>query len=184
VQIFSELQKRKVPTSALFYVPFAWILTEVLTFLFDKFSAPPWADELIAAAFVAGFPAFLVLAWTFDVGAQGITRTSASRLQGYLAAGLAALIMVGGTLALFSRIESGPASAIQTAKPVSEQDPAAANSIAVYAFENLSSDPENAYFSEGMTSELVTRLSQVGGLQVAALTRSKQDICAWAWSQP
>ena len=181
MQIISELRKRRVFTSALFYVPFAWITTEVLTFLFDKFPVPVWADDLVAAAFVAGFPAFMVLAWTFDVGPEGITRTTASRAQGHMAIVLAALIMGAGTTALFYQIEStpavvapGPTTAIAPGQAVNNEP--AGKSIAVYAFENLSSDPENAYFSEGMTSELVARLSLIKGLQIAALTQSKQEV--------
>ena len=183
LQIITELRRRKVLTSALFYVPFAWITAEVLTFLFDRFRVLPWANDLVAAAFVAGFPAFLVLAWTFDVGPEGISRTSASRAQGYVAVLLAVLIMVAGTAALFSLIESGqpvPA-AVGTASSAGEQPVATApiaNSIAVYAFENLSSDPEDAYFSKGMTSELVTRLSQIKELRIAAITQTKEEVLA------
>ena len=61
-----------------------------------------------------------------------------------------------GTVGLFSQITSSPAAAdlTTTALPAETQltaSGAARNSIAVYGFENLSSDPENAYFSEGMT---------------------------------
>ena len=159
--------------------PFAWITTEVLTFLFDKFPVPPWADDLVAAAFVAGFPAFMVLAWTFDLGPEGITRTSASPGQGHLAILLAVLIMGAGTTVLFYQIDSSPAVASSGAVAPPGQPAKGGpvdNSIAVYAFQNLSSDPENAYFSEGMTSELVARLSQVKGLQIAALTQSKEEV--------
>ena len=181
MQFISELRKRRVFTSALLYVPFAWIATEVLTFLFDKFPVPVWADNLVAAAFVAGFPAFMVLAWTFDLGPEGITRTSGSSAQGHLAILLAVLIMGAGTTFLFYQIESPPAvSSPGAVAPPGQPAKArpAGNSIAVYAFQNLSSDPENAYFSEGMTSELIARLSQVQGLQVAALTRSKEEVLA------
>jgi adenylate cyclase len=181
LQIFSELRKRKVVTSALFYVPFAWIATEVLTFLFDKFPVPDWADDLVAAAFVAGFPAFMVLAWTFDVGPDGVTRTSASRFHGFTAIVFAMLIMGAGTTLLFQQIESGQVGSGSAASPaqagsIAPHNPSVSKSVAVYPFENLSSDPENAYFSVGMTSELVTRLAQVKGLQIAALTRSKQEV--------
>ena len=182
MQIIGELSKRKVFTSALLYVPFAWITTEVLTFLFDKFPVPVWADDLIAAAFVAGFPAFMVLAWTFDVGPAGITRTSAGRTQAGMAILFAALIMGVGTTGLFYQIESGPAGASASTAPAAGANIEAPltgptnNSIAVYAFENLSSDPENAYFSEGMTSELITRLSQIKGLQIAALAQTRQEV--------
>jgi eukaryotic-like serine/threonine-protein kinase len=43
-------------------------------------------------------------------------------------------------------------------------------SIAVLPLVNSSADPENEYFSDGMTDELITALSKVEGLQVASRT--------------
>ena len=48
--------------------------------------------------------------------------------------------------------------------PITGESP----SLAVFPFENLSADPENQYFSDGMTEELVSKLSRIQGLQVAS----------------
>ena len=45
-------------------------------------------------------------------------------------------------------------------------------SIAVLPFENLSSDPENEYFSDGMTEEIINALTRIEGLKVTARTSS------------
>ena len=175
MHIIRELRKRRVLTTAAIYVPVAWVTTEVLTFLFEKFPVPAWSEELVAAAFVAGFPATIVLAWTFDLGPDGLTRTTASRAQGWLAIVCAALLMAGGTIGLFKLIETPVEAGSKAALEVST---APVNSIAVYPFENLSSDPENAYFSEGMTSELIARLSQIRGLKIAAISQTRQQTLA------
>jgi eukaryotic-like serine/threonine-protein kinase len=45
-------------------------------------------------------------------------------------------------------------------------------SLAVLPFVNLSPDPENEYFSDGMTDELMSALAKLPGLRVAARTSS------------
>lgn len=51
-------------------------------------------------------------------------------------------------------------------------DFAAAKSVAVLAFANLSNDPENEYFSDGITEELLNVLAKIPGLRVTARTSS------------
>ena len=46
----------------------------------------------------------------------------------------------------------------------------APKAIAVIPLANMSADPENEYFSDGMTEELITALGKVPGLRVAART--------------
>ena len=46
--------------------------------------------------------------------------------------------------------------------------------VAVLPFENLSGDPDNAYFAEGMHEEILTRLAGVAGLKVISGTSTKQ----------
>jgi adenylate cyclase len=47
-----------------------------------------------------------------------------------------------------------------------------ANRLAVLPFVNMSADPENEYFSDGITEELLNTLTRVDGLQVTSRTSS------------
>lgn len=64
----------------------------------------------------------------------------------------------------------------QAAQPSSGAQAALAResspSVAVLPFKNLSADPENEYFSEGLAEEILNALSQIQGLSVAARTSS------------
>jgi serine/threonine protein kinase/Flp pilus assembly protein TadD len=72
------------------------------------------------------------------------------------------------------RMESGESQA--AVRPASRASAAAATdsgpSVAVLPFQNLSADPENEYFSEGLAEEILNALSQIEGLRVAARTSS------------
>src|SRR5438045_2032567 len=75
-----------------------------------------------------------------------------------LAGGAVAAIAVAG-VAGWALFKSSPASA--------------GESIAVLPFENLSGDPNQAYFSDGLAEELRSALSRVAQLKVAARTSSE-----------
>jgi serine/threonine protein kinase len=76
-------------------------------------------------------------------------------------------------------LEKQPSARFQTISDVGTalgRVPAAAAeeapSIAVLPFASMSSDPENEYFSDGISEEIINALSQIGGLHVAARTSS------------
>ena len=75
---------------------------------------------------------------------------------------LAAVIVIGAALILGRRVFFGP-SASQTI-----------TSIAVLPLDNLSRDPEQDYFADGMTEELITDLSKIGALRVISRTSVMQ----------
>ena len=57
--------------------------------------------------------------------------------------------------------------------PATVELPASEKSIAVLPFENLSGDPDNAYFAEGIQEEILTRLAKIAALKVISRTSTQ-----------
>ncbi len=67
------------------------------------------------------------------------------------------LLLVGG-VTWFEKHSAGPSISATASKP----------SVAVLPLQNLSAEPDSAYFSEGMTDEITTKLSKIQGIDVAS----------------
>jgi TolB-like protein/Flp pilus assembly protein TadD len=175
---FAELKRRNVYKVAVAYSVVAWLLIQAASILFPTFEAPSWVMKVFVAIVLLGFPLALLFAWAFELTPEGIKRTeevapqqSISRKTGRkLIAFTAALAVVALALLVFqvvrprggARVSSPPAA---TASPSS----AAAipeKSIAVLPFENLSRDPDNAFFASGIQDEILTALAKISGLKV------------------
>jgi len=90
----------------------------------------------------------------------GTAPRALSRRWALVAVGLLLLAGAAAGIRIWYQKRAAPASATIAAKP----------SVAVLPFQNLSADPENQYFSDGMTEEIITKLSRIKGLEVASRT--------------
>ena len=95
-----------------------------------------------------------------------------SKLVFALAIGLGALVVIAvfGSLfvpGLWRPSEKAKQGSIETL-------PIPPKSIAVLPFENLSRDPDNAYFVEGIQDEILTRLSKIADLKVISRTSTQK----------
>lgn len=142
---FKELKRRKVIRVAIVYAIVAWVVVEVSSVMFPGMLLPDWSGRLVIGLAILGFPIALVLAWAMEITPEGLKTDKQARLEA-------------------------------EEKPAIDAPPAAAkdgfDSIAVLPFLNLSKDPDNEYFSDGMSEELLNLLCKVPQLTVASRTSS------------
>jgi adenylate cyclase len=109
----------------------------------------------------------------FAVGSEGVAKATVPptprprrRVVWFAAAGVAVLVAIG--VVWWQR--AAPPSVVQAPAGAQQRTSAAVGkpSIAVLPFDNMSGDADKAYFADGMTEDLITDLSKVGGLVVIA----------------
>jgi hypothetical protein len=142
----TELRRRNVYKVAIAYSVVAWLLMQVASQIFPFFEIPNWAVRLVVLLLIIGFPVALILAWAFELTPEGLKRTEfADQLREKSAPGRTWIYVVIVTSAIsvslfFLGRYTAPTKLSGSAK-------AAAKSIAVLPFENLSEDKANAYFA-------------------------------------
>ncbi len=190
--LVSELRRRNVIRVAIAYAVAAWLLIEVTATTFPMLRLPEWTATFVAVLLMIGFPMALIFAWAFELTPEGIklekhvvrdestTRFTGRKLDFFI---IGLLVAALGYFAFdkFVLDPSRDAELVQTtAEAVVEKVNETRNlgtvdsSIAVLPFVNMSSDPEQEYFSDGISEELLNVLSKLPGLQVAARTSSFQ----------
>jgi len=164
-QLIKELRRRDVFRSGVAYVVVAWLLIQVSDILLEAFAAPTWAMRAIVIALAVGFPVVLILAWVYEITTQGVKRTEAvsegdvisvhtGRQMDFVIIGVLIVAVALFAADRFRWIDFGTESAVDL------------RSIAVLPFDNLSGDPEQEYFADGMTETLITELSKIAALRV------------------
>jgi TolB-like protein/Flp pilus assembly protein TadD len=152
---------------------------------FPGWGLPDEAINVLLVAAILGFPLALVFGWFYDVTLHGIVRTPSAPEEGgavpqplqrtdYLILG--ALVLVAGLIVYDATREilDAPREAVSAA-PGADFVPAderPENSIAVLPFANISEDPANEFFCDGISEEILNRLSGFEDLFVMARTSS------------
>ena len=182
---FTELKRRNVYKVAVAYAVVSWLLLQAASIFFPAFDAPPWLMRLFIIVIVLGFPVALVFSWAFEITPEGIKleseiapNESIKRRTGRKIVGITVgLAVIAAGLMLFQLVRSRPTvtprEAVSTARTEVATGPVSAKSIAVLPFDNLSRDPDNAYFCEGVQDEILTRLARVADLKVISRTSTQ-----------
>jgi TolB-like protein len=169
-QLFQELKRRNVIRVAIAYLAVGWLILQVAQLVLESTSAPDWVMQVFLLAVAVGFPIAVLFAWAFEMTAEGIKRevdvdreASITRQTGrklnrtiiiVLAAAVAFLLVDKFVL------QSEPA------PTVAEVD----KSVAVLPFVAMSSGPDDEYFADGLTEEILNSLTRLPELLVTART--------------
>src|SRR5437870_10855807 len=169
---FAELKRRNVYKVAIAYGVVAWLLIQIATQVFPFFEIPYWVVRLVVLVIIIGFPIALIVAWAFELTPQGLKRTEVADAMPTRPSARRAwiyVVIIGGALAL-GLFFLGRYTGLRR----SEGTASAEKSIAVLPFDNLSRDPDNAYFAEGIQDEILTRLAKIADLKVISRTSTQQ----------
>ncbi|MBS0284584.1 MAG: hypothetical protein JSS15_09205, partial [Proteobacteria bacterium] len=157
----THLKQRKLVQWALAYIAAAFALLQGIDIVANKFNWPDSLERIFILALAVGFFVTLVLAWYH--GERGAQRVSGTELLI-----LALLLAIGGGL-LWHFAPMSPKATMATSVAATPSAPVTAipaKSIAVLPFTNESGKADEQFFSDGLSDDLITALSQFAGLKV------------------
>jgi TolB-like protein/Flp pilus assembly protein TadD len=177
--LFTELRRRNVFKIAAAYVIVAWLVMQVADVVLPTFEAPDWVMQVLVFFLIVGFPVALALAWAFELTPEGFrSQAEADASPGAsVRTGQKLNYLVIGGLALALGLVVLDAYVLNDSRPAQSVSPSAdaprqrlEHSVAVLPFENLSPDPNNAYFAEGVHETILNELAKIDDMNVIART--------------
>ncbi|MGD8496467.1 MAG: tetratricopeptide repeat protein, partial [Gemmatimonadales bacterium] len=189
-QLFAELKRRHVFKVAWLYGIVAFGVLQLADIALPRLGLPDWTVTFMLAVLLLAFPVALILAWAFEMTPEGVKRTeqaSEDEIRAIVAApassrwpagflalvGVAALVASTWWLARRTAPEAPTAAdrtgtTMQLALANAEADDRP--SIAVLPFVDMSPQKDQAYFSDGITEEILNTLARIDEIKVAART--------------
>lgn len=157
----AEMKRRKVFQVAVSYAVVAWLIIQVVDVVGEPLSLPDWLDTVVIVLLLAGFPIALVMAWAFDLTPDGVVRAPSND-------------PVLPDVERARQVEGSELKAVTESSGPAEAPPVLRNSVAVLPLENLSPNPDDAYFAAGIHEEILNYLAKIRDVSVIARTSVKR----------
>jgi TolB-like protein/class 3 adenylate cyclase/lipoprotein NlpI len=173
-RLWAELQRRNVLRAELAYLAVAFIIYYLARFL----TLDNTLSYILHGLLILGIPISLYLAWNFERSPEGFVKVvswdawvspySAAQKKPFTGNAfiLLLLIIIAGLLA-FPKFSSTGIQQVEATMGVSVDNK---KSIAVLPFDNLSNDPEQQYFSDGIQEDILNHLTKISDLNVKSRT--------------
>lgn len=169
--LFTELKRRNVFKVGIAYLVLAWVVVQITDTAVPALHLPEWIITAVFFFGAIGFPFAVFFAWAFEITPEGMKKESeiapedsitahTGRKLDFIIIGL--LVLVAGYFIYESRFEPE----VESPKEVVQKSEG--SSIAVLPFVNMSSDPEQEYFSDGISEEILNVLAKIPNLHVTS----------------
>ncbi|MDA3878659.1 MAG: hypothetical protein PF483_16470, partial [Halothiobacillus sp.] len=178
--LIAELRYRHILRAAALYIGSVWALAQGIAQLGPVFGMPEWTTRWFVIACAIGFPFWVAFAWLYKLTPAGLkletdVETPDSSFQHAIGRKLdfwiigvmsvAIVLLVTNTFVL--RYDATSVAHASDAKAIAAELAKVPNkSVAVLPLVNESGDPKQQYFSDGLSEELISDLTQVNGLKV------------------
>jgi TolB-like protein len=180
MSIIKELKRRNVIKVAMAYIIAAWLLLQIADVVINNIGAPGWVFQAILLLVALGFPFAVIFAWAFELTPEGLKREhevdrseSITQVTGhkfdFAIIGLLAILVVFLVVDNYVLVDESTPVVSELTEPAMQP---VNRSIAVLPFVNMSSDPEQEYFSDGLSEEILNLLAKIHGLKVIGRTSS------------
>ena len=164
-KLFQELKRRNVFRVAIAYLAVAWLALQLADIVLDNVTAPQWVMQVLMLFIIIGFPVAMIFAWAFEMTPEGIKREHevdrSASITGQTGKKLNFIVIgvlgVAVTFLLFDKFGA-------------EDEPVTDKSVAVLPFVAMSRGPDDEYFADGLTEEILNSLTALPDLLVTART--------------
>jgi len=167
---WGELKRRNVVRVAVAYAIVSWLILQLTDVLIPLLDLPEWVGRFVFLLLVIGFLLALILSWAYELTPEGVKlEKHVDRYQSitHIIGRKLDFIIIGVLMiallmfALDKFVWTTDVAPVETANTQQR-------TIAVLSFINMSSDPEQEYFSDGLAEELINLLARISELRVTS----------------